>query len=194
MERRDLRQKMLEIRKSVPSSKINETSEEICEVFRELDLFKNAKKIATYAACNGEIDPSFLQPSDGKVFLFPVSQKNGLLKFMQPFGDLIKGSFGIPEPETGIEGKVSEIDLVIVPLVAADPCCNRLGHGAGYYDKTFASDQISKCPPLVGLAYDFQIVNKLEVNSWDIPLDVLITESRVFFSEMSHPRVPMGEY
>ena len=43
-------------------------------------------------------------------------------------------------------------------------------------------------------AYDYQIVKKLEVNSWDIPLDVLITESRVFFSEMSHPRVPMGEY
>ena len=121
-------------------------------------------------------------------------QENGLLEFMEPHGDLRKGRFGILEPVTGVVEKISEIDLVFVPLVAADPAGNRLGHGAGYYDKTFASDRISIRPPLVGLAYDFQIVKKLEINSWDVPLDILVTDSQVFFSEMSHSRVSLGEY
>ena len=194
MERRDLRQKMLDIRKSLPSAEVNEASVEICEAVRQLDIFKSAKKIATYAACNGEINPSFLEPCADKKFLLPVVQENGLFEFMEPHGDLRKGRFGILEPVTGTVEKISEIDLVFVPLVAADPAGNRLGHGAGYYDKTFASDRISIRPPLVGLAYDFQIVKKLEINSWDVPLDILVTDSQVFFSEMSHSRVSLGEY
>ena len=194
MERRDLRQKMLEIRKSLPSTVVNKVSKEICDAVKNLDLFKNAKKIASYVAYNGEIDPSFLESSDSKIFAFPVVQENGLLKFMQPIGALREGSFGIPEPETGIEEEISELDLVLVPLVVADHTGNRLGHGAGYYDKTFATDQISKRPLLVGLAHDFQIVKELTPNSWDIPLDVLVSESQLFFNEMSHSRVAMGEY
>ena len=194
MERRDLRQKMLEIRKSLPSNVVKKVSKEICDVVKNLDSFKNAKKIASYMAYNGEIAPSFLESSNSKTFAFPVVQENGLLKFMQPIGTLRKGSFGIPEPEIGIEEEISELDLVLVPLVAADHTGNRLGHGVGYYDRTFATDRISKRPLLVGLAYDFQIVEKLLTNSWDIPLDVLVTESRLFFSEMSRSRVSMGEY
>ena len=194
MERRDLRQKILEIRKSLPSVVVKKVSKEICDAVKNLDSFKNAKKIASYMPCNGEIDPSFLESSDTKTFAFPVVQENELLKFIQPVGALRKGSFGILEPETGIEEEISELDLVLVPLVAADRACNRLGHGAGYYDRTFATDRISKRPLLVGLAYDFQIVEELVTNSWDIPLDVLVTESRLFFSEMSRSRVSMGEY
>ena len=194
MERRDLRQKMLEIRKSLPSDTVSKVSREICDVVKNLDSFKSAKKIASYIAYNGEINPSFLESSDGKIFAFPVVQENGLLKFIQPSGALKKGSFGILEPETGIEEEISELDLVLVPLVAADHTGNRLGHGAGYYDKTFATDRNSKRPLLVGLAYDFQIVEDLASNSWDIPLDVLVTESQLFFSEMSRSRVFMGEY
>ena len=69
-----------------------------------------------------------------------------------------------------------------------------MGHGGGYYDKTFAIERNSKRPLLVGLAHDFQIVEKLEVNSWDVPMDLLITQSRVFLSENSYLRVSMGEY
>lgn len=194
MERRDLRQKMLEIRKSLPSTVVKKVSKEICDVVKNLDSFKNANKIASYMSYNGEIDPSFLDSSDSKIYAFPVPQENGLLKFIQPVGALRKGSFGILEPETGIEVEISELDLVLVPLVVADHACNRLGHGAGYYDRTFATDRISKRPLLVGLAYDFQIVEELVTNSWDIPLDVLVTESQLFFSEMSRSRVSMGEY
>ena len=106
---------MLDIRKSLPSAEVNEASVEICEAVRQLDIFKSAKKIATYAACNGEINPSFLEPCADKKFLLPVVQENGLLEFMEPHGDLRKGRFGILEPVTGIVEKISEIDLVFVP-------------------------------------------------------------------------------
>ena len=194
MERRDLRQKMLETRKSLPSQIINKTSKEICELIRNLDLFKNAKIIASYVACNGEIDPSFLESSHNKIFSFPVVQKNRLLKFVTPNGIFAEGSFGIPEPQSGIEEEISDLDLVLVPLLAADIEGNRLGHGGGYYDKTFALERKDRRPMLIGLAHSFQIVERLEVNPWDVPLDVLVTENEVFFCEISHSRVSMGEY
>ena len=84
--------------------------------------------------------------------------------------------------------------MVIVPLVAADTAGNRLGHGAGYYDKTFNLEKVSKRPKLVGLAHSFQIIERIEPQSWDIPLDVLVTENEVFFCEIAHLRVSMGEY
>ena len=194
MERRDLRQKMLEIRKSLTSTMVNKASKQICEVVKDLDSFKSAERVASYVGCNGEVKPSFLESNDSKIFSLPVAQEDGLLKFVKPDGELKKGKFGIPEPKTGVEIDISELDLVLVPLVAADSSGNRLGHGAGYYDKTFAEDRIFKRPVLVGLAYDFQIVEELESNCLDVPLDILITESQLFFCKMSHFRVPMGEY
>ena len=77
---------------------------------------------------------------------------------------------------------------------AADIEGNRLGHGGGYYDKTFALERMDRRPMLIGLAHSFQIVERLEVNPWDVPLDVLVTENEVFFCEISHSRVSMGEY
>ena len=51
MERRDLRQKMLEIRKSLPSNVVKKVSKEICDVVKNLDSFKNAKKISSEQLC-----------------------------------------------------------------------------------------------------------------------------------------------
>ena len=194
MERRDLRQKMLETRKSLPPKVINKTSKEICDLVRNLDVFKTARRIASYVACNGEVDPSPLELSDNKLFSLPIVQKNGLLKFVRPNGIFTEGSFGIPEPASGIEEEISELDLVLVPLLAADSKGNRLGYGGGYYDRTFALERIDKRPMLIGLAHSFQVVERLEVNSWDVPLDILVTKSEVFFCEISHSPVSMGEY
>ena len=194
MKRRDLRQKILGIRRAMPPSTVKDVSKEVCDAVKNLDSFKNARTVASYMSCNGEVDPIFLESDKSKIFTFPVVQEDGTLIFVKPNGDFRRGSFGIPEPENGIEIEISQIDIVLVPLVAADSEGNRLGHGGGYYDKTFAIERNSKRPLLVGLAHDFQIVEKLEVNSWDVPMDLLITQSRVFLSENSYLRVSMGEY
>ena len=114
MERRDLRQKMLEIRKSLTSTMVNKASKQICEVVKDLDSFKSAERVASYVGCNGEVKPSFLESNDSKIFSLPVAQEDGLLKFVKPDGELKKGRFGIPEPKTGVE-----IEALIASAIAS---------------------------------------------------------------------------
>jgi 5-formyltetrahydrofolate cyclo-ligase len=88
--------------------------------------------------------------------------------------DLRKNSLGVPEPVGGRKFSVDDLDLVIVPMVAGDRKKNRIGYGAGYYDRF-----LTNCSaPKVGLLFDCQLYDDtLPVESFDIPLDILITES-----------------
>ena len=66
--------------------------------------------------------------------------------------------------------------MVVVPCVAVDPSGNRLGFGAGYYDRALAGPS-----PVIrlGVAFEVQVVDRIEPAPWDVPLDVVVTESRV---------------
>ena len=70
-----------------------------------------------------------------------------------------------------------ELDVIICPLVAVDKNGNRMGMGGGFYDTTLAKSYQSgaKKPLKIGWCYDFQVVEQLERQSWDVPLDGLIT-------------------
>ena len=70
-----------------------------------------------------------------------------------------------------------ELDVIICPLVAVDLSGNRMGMGGGFYDKTLGkSYQVGLKKPLkIGWCYDFQVVEQLERQAWDVPLDGLIT-------------------
>ncbi len=62
-----------------------------------------------------------------------------------------------------------------MPLVALDKKGNRLGMGGGFYDKSLAN--CKNKPVKIGWAYDFQLVEKLNVNAWDIGLDIAVLPS-----------------
>ncbi len=193
MDRRDLRHSMNNKRKNLTTEYVESISVKVCENVKELDCFKQARKIASYIAVNGEINPATLENPQIE-FSYPVIQKSGNLKFFHSNESLVTGKYGIPEPADGIEEEVETLDLVIVPLVAADIAGNRVGHGAGYYDKTFDPEKLSKRPKLVGLGHEFQVFQSIQPEVWDVPLDVVVTENNVFFGEIAHPRVSMGEY
>ena len=74
-----------------------------------------------------------------------------------------------------------ELDVIICPLVAVDLSGNRMGMGGGFYDTTLGkSYQVGLKKPLkVGWCYDFQVVEALERQPWDVPLDGLITPSNI---------------
>jgi len=193
MERRDLRHKMLEKRKTLKPESVEMASLKACAKVKDLDCFKEARKIASYVAVNGEINPKSLEIT-GKVVSFPVMQEAGNLKFFRSNGKFSTGALGVIEPTSEIEEELETLDLVIVPLVATDHNGNRLGHGAGYYDKTFDSAKLLKRPKLLGLAHSFQVVKKIQSEEWDVPLDIVVTEKELFFAEIAHARVSMGEY
>ena len=74
-----------------------------------------------------------------------------------------------------------ELDVVICPLVAVDLNGNRMGMGGGFYDTTLGKSHQAglKKPLKIGWCYDFQVVEQLERQSWDVPLDGLITPSGI---------------
>ena len=91
---------------------------------------------------------------------------------------LVPDKFGVPIPDINRCAKANpeRMDLILVPGVAFDCAGNRLGFGKGYYD-TF----LPQAPNAVkiALAYDFQIVEQLPAEPWDVPMDFIITENRV---------------
>ena len=93
---------------------------------------------------------------------------------------LEKNAFGIDEPVSGETVHPRELDLVVMPLVAWDESGQRLGMGAGYYDRALA--EVAECarPLRVGVAYEVQKVKQLPADPWDVRLHRVITENGVF--------------
>jgi 5-formyltetrahydrofolate cyclo-ligase len=88
------------------------------------------------------------------------------------------GSFNIEEPEGTELCDIANIDLIVVPGVAFDRNCNRVGRGKGYYDRLLATNHATT----IGIAYDFQVLDDIEVEPHDVPLDILITDKHIYKS------------
>ncbi len=92
-----------------------------------------------------------------------------------------KNIYGIKEPSAcNPEIKPEDIDIALVPLVAFDSQGNRLGMGGGFYDRTFAYKRTSprSRPRLIGLAHSNQEALSIDSESWDIPLEAIMTEEK----------------
>ena len=86
---------------------------------------------------------------------------------------LRENNWGIPEPVDAAEVPVSEIDLVLVPLISFDKKGNRIGYGKGFYDRFLAQCRpdtlkigLSLAPPLDFIPY---------TNKWDVRLDGFVS-------------------
>ena len=135
--------------------------------------------VGSYCAIGAEIDPAALPCP----FLFPrVADDDGLRFHRCARGDLVAGFGGIPSPDAGLPD--IEPDILLLPLVAVDGHGNRLGQGAGHYDRTLARLRRIRLrdgrPPLVtiGLAWDVQLIDAVPADPWDQPLDAIATPTR----------------
>ena len=154
-------------------------------------IFLNSSKVACYFANDGEIDPEHIIQTAWKL------RKNVYLPVLSPFQrklyfapyesgmEMHLNRYGIPEPACRPTQWINawQLDLMLVPLVAFDTSGNRLGMGGGFYDRSLAYRQSrthSLRPKLIGLAHELQHEKKLAANSWDIPLDMIATEERIY--------------
>ena len=88
----------------------------------------------------------------------------------------IINQYGIPEPS---EKKIVYPDILLIPLVAFDKELNRLGYGAGFYDRFINSLKKFKKITTIGLAFHFQEVHALPVSKYDQKLDYIITNKKI---------------
>ncbi|MDH5648772.1 MAG: 5-formyltetrahydrofolate cyclo-ligase [Gammaproteobacteria bacterium] len=154
--------------------------------------FRTSRHIACYIAHNGEIDVFPIIEKIwqmNKVCYLPVvshlSWDHLWFTPFEPDTPFVLNRYGIPEPD--IERRhwirAQLLDLVLMPLVAFDLLGNRIGMGAGFYDRSLAFLQRRnhwRRPHLVGLAHDFQKVENIQPEPWDVALQGVVTDKRFY--------------
>lgn len=161
-------------------------SEQLCLAL--LGMTKVNDTLALYFANDGELSPNkaiVKLLEQGRKVVVPVmhSFRKGYLNFQLYERDtpMCKNGFGIEEPVLSATTTVplSEIDYLFMPLVGFDLQGNRMGMGGGFYDRTLSRiDQMESRPNLIGLAHDCQQVEQLPIESWDVPIDMIITPTK----------------
>lgn len=146
--------------------------------------FRRARHVAGYLAIGGELDalPALTAARIARKHLYlPALAAHGGLWFhpWHPGMPMRSNRFGIDEPLATPRRRKDPraLDIVLTPLVAFDRHGHRLGMGGGFYDRTFAY-QLGipvRRPVLIGLAYDFQEVENLATETWDVPLAAVVT-------------------
>lgn len=190
-EKHAIRTTMTARRRDLPTQDRIRLSVRIQERIISLPAVAEASTVLLYSPVRGEADTSLLletlwrrrvrvllprcrPEAPGAMDLFCVA---GL-------AELKPGAWGIPEPDPSAcdlhEG--CSIDLAIIPGVAFDRACNRLGMGGGYYDRLLAQPGMADCLK-IGPGYGFQIVERLPRESWDRPMDLVVTESELIRRE-----------
>ncbi len=148
--------------------------------------FVMARNILMYHSLPDELSThDFLDKWAGRKSFF-LPRVNGVDLDILPYdrAELKLGAFNIEEP-TG-EGCISigEMDMVIVPAVAYDRRGNRVGRGKGYYDSLLADTSATR----IGIAYDFQLVDEIDVEPHDVGVDMVITDTRLLYTRNKKQR------
>ncbi|MFZ5593531.1 MAG: 5-formyltetrahydrofolate cyclo-ligase [Pseudomonadota bacterium] len=196
--RSELRKLMRARRAALSETERDEAALSVAERIAATNWFRRSRHIACYLPQNGELDPTPLMQrawAMGKICYLPVlNTLHANRMWFVPYsaGDkLIPNRYGIPEPITSRHRlSAHKLDLVLTPLVAFDAQGNRLGQGGGFYDQTFAflrHRRHWRKPRLIGIAYEFQRVARLQNHDWDVPLYAVATETTLYFPGKETP-------
>jgi 5-formyltetrahydrofolate cyclo-ligase len=98
--------------------------------------------------------------------------------------EFTKGKYGIME-NIASTVELDQIDLLIIPGVAFDDECNRIGYGKGYYDRFVGQNDTGY---IVGLAFENQIVKYIPINELDQKVDCIITNKNNYYRKMNRKR------
>jgi len=176
----EIRKFIIDNRKSLSEKEYSELSKEIRNKLLGIDEVKRGECFLFYYPIKGEPDILPLAETfmaDGRCIAFPVVDgkdiKAVVIKDLSCFR---KGSFGVYEPYGGEYIDESEIDVVFVPGLAFDKDGFRIGFGKGFYDRFLGRVLAFK----IGVAFDFQIFDKLPRDRWDVPVDLIVTPKYIF--------------
>lgn len=198
LERRDLlRQAALERRNALSKAEVYLWSQQIQSRALGLDCYRAADTIAIYSPIQNEVDTGKLLDhalASGKRVFLPrwLGQEFGFGQIVSR-SELVAGRLGIPEPigTPGLADADKQNALVFVPGVVFDTRGNRLGRGAGYYDRLLAQFS-GRNTRIAGLAYEFQIVETVPAQEWDYGMHFIVTEERTIDCGLNLPQTRAG--
>ena len=185
----ELRAKLRAQRRALTAAAQKRAATELAARVAATRWFGVSRRIAAYIANDGEIDPSQVIERIWRMrkhAYLPVlsALRHDRLWFarVEPGMDYAPNRFGIPEPvvKRAALVRAEELDLIFLPLVAFDLTGNRIGMGGGFYDKSLAflrQRRYWRKPHIVGLAHEFQRVETLTPDIWDVPLAGIVTDT-----------------
>ena len=175
MDKKELRRTIRERKRAMTEEEIVSRSEALGRLFAQSDAYKAAKTIYGYLPYNQEVRtvPMLEQAlRDGKRVAVPkVYGEEMKFLYLTDLSQVSTGYAGIPEPIADGPVADDETALVLMPGLVFDPQGHRIGYGGGFYDKFLSREPRH---PTVALCYDFQMVDKLETESFDIPVDLVL--------------------
>ncbi|MGN0915290.1 MAG: 5-formyltetrahydrofolate cyclo-ligase [Succinivibrio sp.] len=184
--RNSIRQKLLEKRRTMTEADALSSGLKVLEFLKNDSYFDTKKVVASYLSMGGEISTAsineyFLSKHTLALPFMDVHVRGHMNFYEYRSGEsLIENRYHILEPQNLEERYIAPdaIDALIVPLVGFDKKGNRLGMGGGYYDRMLK--KISKNCRVIGIAYSFQEIDDVPVESWDVPLKEIITDEKHF--------------
>jgi 5-formyltetrahydrofolate cyclo-ligase len=182
-----LRRELRARRRELPAAQRIAAADALAERLLALPCMPEAGYVAGYWAMDGEIALHAwqLKLPRGCVYCLPVLAGDETLRFApwRPGDALVTNRFGIPEPdiEPSSALQAGDMDFVAMPLVGFDAHGTRLGMGGGWYDRSFAFRRESPAPPwLVGVGFEAQRVDAIDLHDWDVRPDATCTESNTY--------------
>lgn len=152
----------------------------ICEKIKKTKIFYSSKNIMIFYPLKYEINLLSLLENDDKNFFLPkmTEDKNLDCCPYKKEDKLEKVSFNVYEPST-IPIDKNILDLIILPALCVDKYKNRLGYGAGFYDR-FLENISHKTKTLVAIEDEF-VFDNIPTEDFDKKVDFIITEKSDIF-------------
>lgn len=175
MDKKELRRQIREQKRAMTREQIDSASQRLAQLLFETDLYKNASVLYGYMPYNQEVNTLLILEralQDGKRVAVPKVYGDTMnFIYLEDLSRVAPSSMGIPEPIADEPIAQDERALVLMPGLAFDKAGNRMGYGGGYYDKFLAAEPTH---PTVALCYDFQLVDTIPTDVYDIPVDLVI--------------------
>ena len=175
MDKKELRAQIRAKKRAMTTAQVEACSEKLAVLFREHPLYQRAKSIYGYLPYNQEVRtvPILEQAlRDGKQVAVPKVFGDTMRFILLPdLSRVSAGYAGIPEPVDDGPEAADPHALVLMPGLAFDREGHRIGYGGGFYDRFLAGEPEH---PTVALCYSFQLFPHLDVEAFDVPVDLVL--------------------
>ena len=149
-------------------------AQRVFDTVRSMAAYMVAHKVLLYHSLPDELSTHLFFENSPEDKTYYPPRVNGIDLEILPYerSRMHLGAFRIEEPDGDDTVAINDIDLVIVPAVAYDRHGNRVGRGKGYYDRLLSRSRATT----IGICYDFQLVDDLEPDEFDIPVDYVVAD------------------
>ena len=175
MDKAILRKEIRAKKRAMSQKQIEFASSLLADKFFQSDAYKKCKALYAYLPYNQEVHTEQIilhALKDGKMVAVPKVYGDDMsFLYIRDLSGIAPGAFGIPEPIADEPVASDPTALVLMPGLAFDPKGNRIGYGGGFYDRFLSAEPDH---PTVALCYDFQMVDHLETEEFDIPVDFVL--------------------